>query len=307
MKKLLGIIIVITLTFSCKNKENKKTETTVKTEFQEVTTTDYVLNKPTKNIKAVLILFGGYPENANDIKREFKILENAQENNVAVLYMNYNRKLWLEQHELLQLSEQLTNIVKEHELPTDNVYIGGFSSGGNIALLISNFITKQNSDIIPKGVFIGDSPIDLASLYNTVEKNVKRDFSGPVMEESIWLLETLGKQFGNPNSNISKYEAYSIFTSETNNIDNLKYLKNTKIRLYTEPDSLWWKKRARVKYEEMNAYRIKGLSESLNTLQFKDVEYIPTVDKGYRSNGERDPHSWSIIDTQNLIAWMLKK
>jgi hypothetical protein len=61
------------------------------------------------------------------------------------------------------------------------------------------------------------------------------------------------------------------------------------------------------KYDEMNAYSIKKLSESLKNYEFENVEYIPTENKGYRSNGERHPHSWSIIDTDDLINWMLKE
>lgn len=59
-------------------------------------------------------------------------------------------------------------------------------------------------------------------------------------------------------------------------------------------------------YEQMNAYYIKNLSEKLNDSEFKSVEYIPTKDKGYRANGERHPHSWTIVDINDLINWMLK-
>ncbi|CDF80829.1 conserved hypothetical protein [Formosa agariphila KMM 3901] len=307
MNRILVVLFVLTFSFSCKNNENKKTADSVKIEYQEIKKDEYSLNKPTKNIKAVLVLFGGFPENVEDIKREFEILENAKKNNISVLYMNYNRKLWIEQNELEQLSKRLQSIFKENKLPVDNIYVGGFSSGGNIALLISNFMTNENSNIIPKGVFIGDSPIDLAELYHTAEKNIERNLSNSFAEESKWLLETLGKEFGNPNNDISKYELYSVFTSKTNNIDNLKNLKNTKIRLYTEPDTLWWKEQTMAKYEEMNAYHIKQLSELLNKSNFKNVEYIPTENKGYRADGEKNPHSWSIIDRKELINWMLNK
>ncbi|MDO7138123.1 hypothetical protein [Algibacter lectus] len=307
MNRTLVVLFILTFSFSCKNNENKKTADSVKNEYQEIIKNEYVLNKPTKNIKAVLVLFGGFPENAEDIKREFKILENAKNNDITVLYLNYNRKLWLEENELLKLSEQLQNIFKANKLPTDNIYIGGFSSGGTVALLISNFMTNENSNILPKGVFIADSPLDLAELYNTAKKNIERDFSNSTMEESKWLLQTLSKHFGNPNDNISKYEQYSVFTSKTNNIINIKNLKSTKIRLYTEPDTLWWKTNTMAEYDEMNAYHIKKLSESLNELGFKKVEYIPTTNKGYRANGERHPHSWSIIDRKDLINWMLNK
>ncbi len=307
MKKLLGIILVFIVAISCKNSEKEKAENLTQTKFQEINNDDYELYRPTHNIKAVLVLFGGYPEKAEDIKREFKILEEAKNKDISVLYMNYNQKLWMEQNEKLQLAEQLQKIFKENNLPTNNIYIGGFSSGGNIALLISDFVTQHNLDITPKGVFIVDSPIDLAELYTTSEKNVKRNFSEPSVQESTWLIETLGKQFGNPNNDLSKYLEYSVFTSKTDNIHNIKYLSKTKIRLYTEPDTIWWKKNRMADYEQMNAFYIIRLSELLNKLKFENVEYIPTRDKGYRANGERHPHSWAIVDKKNLVNWMSNK
>ena len=54
----------------------------------------------------------------------------------------------------------------------------------------------------------------------------------------------------------------------------------------------------------MNAYYIKKLSEDLKNSGFSKVEYIPTENKGYRHNGDRPPHSWSIIDKNGLMEWI---
>ena len=59
-------------------------------------------------------------------------------------------------------------------------------------------------------------------------------------------------------------------------------------------------------YDQMNAYYIKRLSESLKKSGFSRVEYIPTENKGYRANGERHPHSWSIVDKKELIKWIME-
>lgn len=307
MNKLLGILLILVVLISCKNAEKDKTENPVKTQFQEIANENYELSKPTENIKKILILFGGFPENAEDIKREFKILEIAKENNIAVLYMNYNQKLWLEKNEKQKLAEQLENIFIKNKLPTNDIYIGGFSSGGNVSLLISSFLVEnKNFTIKPKGVFIVDSPIDLVALYKSSEKNIKRNFSEVSVEESNWIIENLEENFGNPNKNLAKYENSSVFTAETSAINNLKSLKNTKIRLYTEPDTIWWKKNRMEDYDQTNAYYIKQLSETLKKSGFNQVEYIPTENKGYRANGERHPHSWSIIDKKELIKWIME-
>lgn len=305
-KFLLTIPILLSLTF-CKNAERKSTHIPATTEFQSITTENYELSKPTQNTKKVLVLFGGYPEKPENIKREFTIQALAMENNIAVLYMNYNQKLWLEEPEKQQLAELLQKIFAEHKLPTNDNYIGGFSSGGNVALLMGSFLAENKGfKLAPKGVFIVDSPIDLVALYKSSEKNIARNFSEVSVRESTWIIETLGKPFGNPNDDISKYQQYAVYTSSTETIDNLTGLKYTKIRLYTEPDTLWWKENRKADYDQMNACYIKRLSESLKKSGFSQVEYIATENKGYRANGDRHPHSWSIVDKKELIKWMME-
>ena len=308
-KKILTVLILCFtgLISYGQNKQEKKESISEEIEFTKSVTKSYELYKPNNNIKAVLILFGGYPEVAEDIKREFKIIDIALKNNVAVVLSNFNQKLWLEENEKYQLAKKLQSIIVEHKLP-NNVFIGGFSSGGVVSLLISNFIIGMKQFYIdPKGVFIIDSPIDLVGIYNASEKDVKRNFSGTSIEESIWLLEMFRDKFGDPIENIEKYEYNAVFTFHTNNTNNLKKLKNTKIRLYTEPDTLWWKKNRMTDYDQTNAFFIQKLSESLKLKGYDKVEYIPTINKGYRANGERHPHSWNIVNKDDLIKWILKK
>ncbi len=306
MKKYIGIVIIILLSFSCKNVGSKESEVDSKQDFLEIVNDDYELISPSKNSKAVLVLFGGYPESPADVKEQFKILPIAKKNNVAVLIMNYNQKLYLSEEEKLQLANQLRGVLSAHKLPVENLFIGGFSSGGNVSLLLGAYLSEHtNLGIKPKGVFIADSPIDLSALYFTSEKNIERNFSEVSVQESTWIIKTLGEQFGDPNVDISKYEQYSVFTSKTSNIKNLEGLKNIKLRLYTEPDTLWWKENRMADYDQMNAYYIKKLSETLDAHNFKDVQYIETKNRGYRANGERHPHSWAIIDEMKLMQWIL--
>jgi len=307
LKPLICLLVLTNVTFSCKNNNDDNKTPVTRNIFKDIIKEDYELHTSSQSANAVLVLFGGFPESALDIKREFKILKKAKDHNIAVLYMNYNRKIWLEEQELTQLIEQLHSIFKLHNLPNNKVYIGGFSSGGNMALLVSNALTNKEAHIIPKGVFVVDSPIDLVALYNTAQKNIDRHVSDAAVQESTWLLKTLNSTFGHPNDSLSRYEKYAVFTSKTDNYNNIKNLKNTKIRLYTEPDTLWWKNTMMAKYNELNAYYIKKLYKSLQNHHFKDVSYIATQNKGYRSNGNRHPHSWAIVDTQNLIDWMLNE
>jgi len=305
MNKISVFTFILVIFFSCENTKKKKQKTHLKSEYKEIITNSYVISKPLENFKEVLVLFPGFSHKAEDTKQEFKINKIAKQNSIAVVYMNFNHKLWLEKNEKLKLSKQLQNLFLENELPTNNIYIGGYSSGGNVSLIISSFLNENKEyNLMPKGVFIVDSPIDLIALYQSSKKNLKKNFSEVSINESSWIIETLEKQIGNPKNDILKYQQLSTFTSETNNIDNLIGLKNTNIRLYTEPDTLWWKKNRMADYDQLNSSHIKKLSKKLKESGFNQVEYIATVNKGYRANGDRHPHSWSIVDKQELIKWI---
>jgi len=307
MNKITGILWLCILFSSCNNIENNKSRNTTKTQLQAIIDIKYELAKPKKLIKKVVVLFGGFSEKLRDMKREFNIKELAKENNIAVIYLNYNQKLWLTKKEKQYLAAQLQSIFLKNKLPTQDIYIGGFSSGGNISLLLSDFLV-ENMDyhLKPKGVFIADSPIDLLALYKSSVKNLNRNFSKVSIQESSWIIKTLEKELGNPANDISNYQKYSVYTSATNHIHNLQHLKNLKIRLYTEPDKLWWKKQRMADYNQMNAYYIKKLAENLKKVGFEKLTYISTKNKGYRKNGTRHPHSWSIIDKKELITWIVE-
>jgi len=308
MRNISGILLILFFTASCNNVKHNDASNSTVTEYEDVITDNYELSKPKSNSNAVLILFGGFPESPEVIKREFKVLGCAKENNVAVLYMKYNQKLWLTEEEKRALKEKIETIFITNELSIKDVYIGGFSSGGNITLLLSDYLMASKSSIQPKGIFIIDSPVDLLELYRLSERNIERDFSEGSIQEATWLIDIFKGEFGDPEDEIKNYEAFSPYTSETGNINNLSNLDGLKIRFYSEPDTLWWKENRNNKPTDLNAHWIGKLAAQLKKeLTKSSVEYITTENKGYRANGDRHPHSWSIVDQKDLLNWIITK
>jgi len=302
MKKYIIILALITL--SCKGQNEKNNPIEIPTS-EIIKTSEFELIKA-KNQKGLLILFPCFPCDAENTLSEFKIAEISTKNDFSVLAMNFNQRLYLNLKEKQELAEQLTKIVRERNLSEDNIFVGGFSSGGNVSLLICDYLKKNKSHIQPIGVFIVDSPIDLLGLYGTAQKNLKLNLSASSTQESAWLKNMFDKEFGNPSNGINNYEQNSPYTSKTENIENLKGLEKLKIRFYTEPDLKWWQEHAKNEYEDLNAFYIQKLSNNL-TSEFgnENIELINTENRGYRANGERHPHSWSIVNEKDLLNWML--
>ncbi|TQI71235.1 hypothetical protein JM79_2162 [Gramella sp. Hel_I_59] len=298
------ILILAVVLISCKGKDKEENKSTEKLNSERVSTSDFELIKSEKK-NGLLILFPCLPCDAKNTLSELEIGEISVENGFSVLSMNFNHHLYLNLSEKKELKKQLEKIVSEYDLPNKNIFIGGFSSGGNVSLIMSDYLMESESQIQPKGVFVVDSPIDLLALYKTAQKNLDMNFSEASIQEASWIKNSFDKEFGNPENGIGNYEEYSPFILETQNIQNLKNLEKLKIRFYTEPDLEWWKKNRNNDYEDLNAYYLKKLSEKLrDEFDNKNIELIETVNQGYRADGVRHPHSWGIVNEEELIKWM---
>ena len=297
MKKIFFVLIVVTILFSCKSSIS---------EVNHIIDKEFEIYK-VSNSKATLVLFPCFPCDIENTKNEFPIIEEANKKGVSVILMNYNFKLYLKDSELQSLSKHFNSIFENNKLSTDNVYIGGFSGGGNVTLLLSNYLIKEENSIQPKGVFIVDSPVDLLGLYKVAEKNIISNFSSESVEEANWIIANFNSEFGNPKDSIAMYEKLSPYTLETNTISNIENLKNLKIRLYTEPDFDWWLKNRKNQKDEINSYFIEQLYNDLKIKEIQKIELINTKNKGYRADGTRHPHSWAIVDKENLLNWGVEK
>lgn len=279
---------------------HKKDQTTT------VTTETYELIK-TVNSKALLIVFPGGGTTSKETRENFKIVEDATNNNISVLLMNFNRHLWVDSEERKDLSTEILKIIEKNDLKTNKIFIGGMSIGGTVAITLSKHLTQINSQIKPKGVFVIDSPIDLYALYESSQKDVERkDFPAERLEEPKFIIDYFEDEFGDGDSLLTNIQKVSPITLKTENIYNIKDLKNTKLRFYTEPDTLWWKENRQTDFESTNAYTLQKTSEILKNNNWNNFQLIQTDNKGYRLDGERHPHSWSIVDTDELIGWILK-
>lgn len=278
---------------------------TRKEEIKVIKDQNYEL-KISNNQKAVLILFPCFPCDIENTKTEANFLKNIEKDSVTTLLLNFNQKLYLTDNDKIEYAKAINSILDKNKIKKENIFIGGFSSGGNISIILSNFLLKTNDIIQPKGVFAVDSPVDLEELYNGAKRDIQKNISEDAVNEGIFLIEMLEKEIGKPNENKEKYEEFSPYTISSNSITNIEYLKNIKIRLYCEPDLEWQEKNRNRKYEELNAYKLEKTYNSLINLGCKTVEFVKTKNRGIRANGDKHPHSWNIVERESLLKWMVE-
>jgi len=254
-----------------------------------------------KKEKAVVILFPCFPCDAKHTQQEAPFLKELENVEISIVLLNENQKLFLEEKDKTRIADLLKTIFKKHSLSTSNLYIGGFSSGGNLTVLMTQYLI-QHSDIHPKGIFIVDSPIDLEQLYYNSEKDIERNFNETSVTESKFIIDLLQNALGNPKTDKENYIRYSPFLSSEKEQVYLKDLRNIKIRFYSEPNDEWYKNNRAKEYQELNTFQLEKANEYLS-----NSELILTKNRGYRANGQRHPHSWSIVDGQDLINWIFSE
>jgi len=294
IQNIFSLVFISALLVFCKNENN---------EIKVVKNKNYEL-KISNDQKAVLILFPCFPCDVENTKTEAKFLKDFEKEGITTLLLNYNHKLYLTESDKVEYSKAINSILNKNEVKNENVFIGGFSSGGNVSVLLANYLLKTKNTIQPKGIFAVDSPLDLEELYNDAKSDIKKNVDKDAVEEGDFLIKMLEQEIGKPNVSIENYKMLSPYLISSNSTTNIKYLKNIKVRFYCEPDLEWQMKNKNRKYEELNAYKLEKTYNSLVNLGSKKAELIKTKNRGIRANGEKHPHSWNIVERESLLKWI---
>ncbi len=299
MKRLLLYTLSVLL-YSCST--SNQSEVT-ESEKDNVIQTDEFEIHYAKEQAATLFVFPCFTCDLEHTKSEFKVLDSAYENGISVVLLNFNLRLTLDTNELKMLTTFVNDMINYYQLPTEQIYFGGYSGGGNVALLLANHLTKEGNTYLPSGVFAVDPPIDLWNIYQSSLLNVERNFSEPSVAESTMLIDLLDSLSGEKSAPASAFNSISPIVNATNTYTNLNDLKSIKIRLYTEPDSIWWKENRQADFNQTNSYALRKFVKNQQST-FQSLTLIETQNSGYRADGRRHPHSWSIVDIPDLITWI---
>ena len=207
------------------------------------------------------------------------------------------------------LSQQTFNrilaaVTSKHQLIGKKFYVGGFSIGGSCAIKYA-----ENAAIKPTAVFAIDSPLDFQRFYNAAKRDIRLSKEGEANPENIYIIERLEKETGgNPATHLAEYYKISPYSFSDTTQTEIKKLLNIPFRIYTEPDIHWWLQERGADFTSMNATESSAMINELNRLGNQNAVLLTTQNKGYRKpDNRRHPHSWSIVDNDELIQWLLKQ
>ncbi len=198
----------------------------------------------------------------------------------------------------------LNDVKSKHKLLDQKFYVGGYSIGGSCAIKYAENATSK-----PTAIFAIDPPLDFERIYNSAKRDIRLSVDNKPNDENIYLIGRLEKETGGkPTTNLSAYYNLSPYSFSDTAQNAVKKLKNVPLRIYTEPDIHWWMKERRADYTSMNSTECSAMINELNRLGNKRARLITTQHKGFRKpDNVRHPHSWSIVDNDELIKWLLQQ
>lgn len=302
MKTILFISLLI-LQVHCTHSQNYE-------RINVNSSTYYLAIKPQSNqIKAVLVLLDGFGGSAEQIFPETKLHNIAYRHHILTVGIGVRLKISADKSVVATLDSIMNDIKQRFKVPADKFVLGGMSAGGTIALRYAEYCKSNPAKfpINPKAVFAVDSPIDVIGLMQYFDNEIAKNFSQIGVEEARYVKNLLIQEYGELKTNLDKYVELSPFYKDQIGAGNERFLKDIPVRVYHDVDISWYlKNRRRSIYDE----NLLNTSEMINRLLLmgnEKAEFISAKQPGYRSDGTRHPHSWSIVDEMECIEWIKKE
>ncbi len=214
---------------------------------------------------------------------------------------------WLNDRWLEQLDAVIAETLTTYRLPRHRVVVGGFSGGGTVAVSYAEFTAaaRSRAGVRVRGVFAADAPLDMARLWRGEVLAIARGAHPRFVAEAKMVLGLLERALGGPpEQHAPRYLEVSPLSAFAKGGGQAALLRDVPIRLYTEPDVDWWMANRQLDYYSMNALDAAALVTQLQVMGKKQPELVTTRGRGFRPDGTRHPHSWSIIDEKNLADWI---
>jgi hypothetical protein len=280
----------------------------------------YYTIAPKQNIKGCLVLCPSAFETTESVISCNKFLiQNCFNKGImtAVISANFNRSLSIDPFAFRFFNVVFFEIQSNYKIPKNAFVLGGLSLGGMNALRYTQMANdaNYNTTIKPLGVFGVDPPVDEMGLYQRAEDEVKlfepdsltlNNGKRNALIEGKMLVNDYKELYGGAPSIMPKlYVKHSPFTRTEKDGGNAKFLLNTPTLIYCDPDINWYLKNRNRDFYHINASDQTALINFLTLQGNERASFVSAIGKGFRLDGTRHPHSWSLINANNCTAWLL--
>jgi hypothetical protein len=271
----------------------------------------YLVLLPDSTSKGLILIIGGFCASPAVVMNETILPVTASKAGYTVIIPALYNCHSINSNAIAQkrLIEIIPEVIKKYNIPVNKFIIGGQSMGGHQALFYAEQAFKLNDKNIikPDLVFGVDPPLNMKRLWNSFMHSVQLNFSDVAVAEATEQLRRFKILYGgSPSQHPKKYETVSSYFADAKDGGNAKYLKNVPVRLYCDPDISWIIEKRRGSAEFMNMADLSGCISQLKILGNNNAEFINCLGKGFKPDGTRHPHFFSMLDADEFVLWINK-
>ncbi len=269
-----------------------------------------VIQPSTSYISSYLILIPGLGQTHENLLIQTDLTEIAKQNGILTIIPTFQdgfMSLGFDDKSQESLVKIINNAKDKFDLQNKKMYIGGFSIGGSCAVKYAEQANTSPVYSKPNAVFAIDPPLDFERFYHSAKRQIRLGLPAEPSRENTFMINKLEEIMGGaPSEALQAYQQTSPYSMSDTTQQAVKALTNMPIRLYTEPDVDWWINERGSDFSGMNALDCSAMINELKQLGNTKAELITTVNRGLRKpSNQKHPHSWSIVDSKELINWLL--
>lgn len=262
-------------------------------------TFSYYVMKSKHELKGIVILLPGWGESLSSIFKKTSLPRLLADAGFLTIVPELRQTLFADNYTIAELNYITLAESNKYNLTQPNVFVGGLSAGGAIAIGYAEHLMASDSNTKLKGIFAIDPPLDLERMYASAENKINYHCGGLIRKEGYFIKSYLESVLGgSPKSKPEQYRKYSSYSGKANDSTNAKWLKNIPLRLYAEPDLEFVRKTycEQLQFEDINAFDLERLNKFLRQAGNDKCQYITTQGKGF--------HSWNIVDAADCSSWI---
>lgn len=270
----------------------------------------YTLFLPDGPPQAMVVLFHSGRDSTHP-GYEQRLYRVAVDRQVAALYVTTGNpfEFLFDSARFYQLDRYIGTVVDSLEIAADKILFAGMSLAGTRAMKFAQWCLAGHSRyaLQPGAVAICDAPLDFDRFWRAGRRAQQLTSHPTTAAEASWVNAQLEKHLGGTPLEVpAAYRRYSPYTYGLKPDPKLELLQKVAVRAYSEPDMDWWIKNRRRDYYATNAIDAAALINDLLIQGHSEAELILTHRQGHHPDGRRHPHSWSIVDNAELIAWLVR-
>jgi hypothetical protein len=264
---------------------------------------------PKNAIKGVLVILPSGGEIIENTLKQISLYKIAVEKGIMVIVPSINWGTDNREAEFTVLDKIFNEIVATYKIPKDKFIIGGLSGGAMLSLTYAEQAVKnpEKHFLIPKGIFALDAPLDKARFYKYCEREILRNIVQAGVDEAKRIKNNYDNIYGgSPDKFPEKYIENSIYSYGAKEGGNAKYLKEIPLLMFTDMDTDWLINERHRDLYDWNGIDIISMINQLKIMGNENAKVIVSQGKGIRLDGSKNPHSWSIMDSEVCLKWIMK-